>query len=297
MVKRLPPLKSIEAFVIVAKLLSFSKAALELNISKSAVSRRIQALEADLDIRLIERGANSVQLTAAGQTYYDLTGPAFATLHRAALALDGAHRRSVLKIALPESFASVWLMPRLSDFYARHRDSQLHLDSAGYFEQQDLRDVDVLIRVNRDKPAHHHAERLMALSQFPVCSPDLLSRTPLRTIDDLRDRPLIMLTTMADAWGDWLHHVGRPDLQPQKVLSFDTMSLVMRAAASGLGVAMGFGELCERELAEGRLVAPFPQKLIGSRSLYFVCRQADVSKRSVRRFRNWLMEESVATSS
>jgi LysR family glycine cleavage system transcriptional activator len=296
-VKRLPPLRSIEAFVVVARLLSYSRAAQELNVSKSAVSRRIQALEADLDIRLFDRGANSVALTRAGRTYFDITGPAFAALHRAAAAMDEQESRSLLRIGLPESFASVWLMPRLSSFYARHRDVELHLDSANYFDQEDLREIDIAIRVSQEKPPHHHAERLMTLTQFPVCAPELRAREAIRSVDDLARTPMIVLTTMADAWGNWLAQVGRPDIQPRKVMHFDTMSLVMRAATNGLGVAMGIGELCANDLGDGRLVAPFEDKLVGRRSLFFMCRKEDVSKRAVRRFRNWLMAEIATNSS
>jgi LysR family glycine cleavage system transcriptional activator len=295
MADRLPPLKSIEAFVAVAQTLSFSKAALELNITKSAVSRRIQVLEADLGTRLLSRNPSAVKLTDSGQTYFDLTSAVFADLHRATTALDLAKTRSVLRISVPESFASVWLVPRLSSFYKKNYEIELHLDSRSYYEQLDLRDVDVGIRVSRTPPGAHHAERFMTLTQFPVCSPDLIAQSPITAIDDLNDRTIIVLTTMADAWDDWLRQAGRSDIRPQNVLAFDTMSLVMKAATSGLGIAMGIGELGKSELDEGRLVAPFEPRLAGAYSLFFVCRRQDVSRRAVLRFRNWLIAEADAT--
>lgn len=297
MVQRLPPLKSIEAFVVVARLRSFSKAAGELNITKSAVSRRIAALEADLGLQLFGRTGNSVKLTSAGQIYFEHTGPAFAALHQAARAVQRLENRSVLRVALPESFASTWLMPRLSRFYEVNRDIELRLDSKGYFDQLELRDADVLIRVGKDMPQAHHAERLMPISQFPVCSPTLLSGRRVETLEDIQHLTFIKLSTMMDAWDDWLALVGRPDFHPHKVLHLDTMSLVNQAALNGLGVALGIGELCEADLRLGRLQAPFAERLIGVRSLFFVCRKQDISKRSVRRFRNWLMVEAAAKAS
>ncbi|WP_297506883.1 LysR substrate-binding domain-containing protein [uncultured Caulobacter sp.] len=295
--KRLPPLISIEAFVVVARLMSISRAADELNISKSAVSRRVQALEADLGQALLNRGRSGVSLTNAGKAYFSVTGPAFEALHDAAEIVASADRRRTLKVAVPESFASVWLLPRLSKFYAANSDIELQLDSVGYYDQLDLKDVDVVIRVSKGQPTANHAEKFMALSQFPVASPDLLNRSPIRSLEDLSRHKQIVLSTMKDAWSDWLSHVGGGDIKPSKVLQFDTMSLVMRAAANGLGVALVFGELCEAELNSGALVAPFAERIVGVRSLDFVCRKQDVSRRTVRRFRNWLITEAAAKTS
>lgn len=291
MTGRLPPLRSIEAFVVVARTLSFTKAALELNITKSAVSRRIQALEADLGTRLLQRTANTVRLTASGRTYAEMTSAAFADLHRATRAMALAKTSSVVRVAVPESFASVWLMPRLSRFYAAYRGVELQFDSIGYFDQLDLRDVEVAIRVARSQPLAHHSEKLMQLTQLPICAPQFLEAAPIATVDDLAGRPVIVLTTMEDAWTDWLASIGRPDIQFDTCLRFDTMSLVIRAASAGLGIALGIGELCEAELAQGRLVAPFGDAVVRERALYFVCRKQDVSRRAVGRFRNWLVNE------
>ena len=295
--KRLPPLISIEAFVAVAQVMSISRAAERLNISKSAVSRRLQALEADLGQVLIHRNPSGLRLTHAGQSYYSITGPAFQALHDAAEVIASAERRRTLKIAVPESFASVWLLPRLSKFYAANPDIELQLDSVGYYEQLGLENVDVVIRVSKGQPPAHHTENFMALSQFPVASRDLLRRSPIRSLEDLSQHTQIVLSTMKDGWSDWLSHAGGEHIQPGKILKFDTMSLVMRAATNGLGVALIIGELCEEELASGALVAPFAEKIIGVRSLYFICRKQDVSRRTVRRFRNWLIMEAAANPS
>ena len=109
MVQRLPPLRAIEAFVLVAETSSFTKAAQELNITKSAISRRIQSLEDDLGVKLFRRSNKALDLTVDGQNYYKITGPAFDALRTAATQLDRPRRNNTLRVALPQSFASSWL--------------------------------------------------------------------------------------------------------------------------------------------------------------------------------------------
>lgn len=291
MVQRLPPLRAIEAFVLVAETLSFTKAARELSITKSAVSRRVQSLEDDLAVKLFRRTAKALELTADGAAYFKITGPAFAALRTAGARIEGRSRANTLRVALPQSFASSWLIPRMASFYERYPDCDLQLDSLGYFNMLDSEDVDVLLKVAKEPPPALHAEKFMRVVQFPVCSPELLDgRTP--ALDDLAAHTLLHLNTMPTAWPEWLELAGRPDLISARAQHFDTMSLALDAAANGLGLAMGAEVVCQRDLGRGRLVAPFPQQLDGLRSMYFVCRKRDVSNRMVRRFRTWLFAQA-----
>jgi LysR family glycine cleavage system transcriptional activator len=291
MVQRLPPLRAIEAFVMVAETTSFSKAALELNITKSAVSRRIQSLEDDLGVKLFRRSNKALTLTNDGASYFQITGPAFDALRTAGSQVAAPRRGNTLRVALPQSFASTWLIPRMSDFYEKYPDTDLQLDSQGYFNMLESDSVDVLLKLAKEPPAAFHAEKFMPIVQFPVCSPDLLGRRAAR-LDDIGAGTMLHLDSMPTAWAEWLQVAGRSDLLEGRSLHFDTMSLALDAAANGLGFAMGAEVVCERDLRRGRLIAPFAQRLDGLRSMYFVCRKRDVSNRMVRRFRSWLFNEA-----
>jgi DNA-binding transcriptional LysR family regulator len=293
MAQRLPPLKAIEAFVLVAETSSFAKAALELNITKSAISRRIQSLEDDLGVKLFRRSNKALALTHDGVGYFKITGPAFEALRTAGSQIAGPRRGNTLRVALPQSFASSWLIPRMADFHAKYPDIDLELDSQGYFNMLESENVDVLLKVAKEPPPSFHAEKFMPVVQFPVCSPDLLGSRPAR-LDDIGSRTLLHLASMPDAWAEWLQIAGRLDLLKGRSRQFDTMSLALDAAANGLGFAMGAEVVCQRDLRRGRLIAPFPQRLDGLRAMYFVCRKRDVSSRMVRRFRTWLFAEAQA---
>jgi len=290
MLQRLPPLRAIEAFVLVAETSSFSKAAQELNITKSAISRRIQSLEDDLGVKLFRRSNKALALTNDGASYFKITGPAFDALRTAGAQVSTRRRRNSLRVALPQSFASSWLIPRMGGFYEKYPDIDLQLDSQGYFNMLESEEVDVLLKVAKEPPASFHAEKFMSIIQFPVCSPELLGQREAQ-LDDIASQTLLHLASMPTAWAEWLQLLERPDLLNGRSLNFDTMSLAIDAAANGLGFAMGAEVVCQRDLKRGRLIAPFPQRMEGLRALYFVCRKRDVSSRMVRRFRTWLFDE------
>ncbi|UAJ09752.1 LysR family transcriptional regulator [Polymorphobacter megasporae] len=166
-------MRAIEAFVLVAESLSFTKAAGELNITKSAISRRIQSLEEDLEVQLFIRGNKALMLTPDGETYYKLTGPAFGSLRAAGAQLKRTRQTNTLCVALPQSFASYWLLPRVSSFYEQYPNTELRLDSLGYFNLLDSEAIDVVLQVAKEPPPGFHAERLLSLELFPVCSPTL----------------------------------------------------------------------------------------------------------------------------
>jgi LysR family glycine cleavage system transcriptional activator len=292
MAQRLPPLRAIEAFVVVAETLSYSKAAQALNLTKSAISRRIQSLESDIDVQLFRRSNKALALTPDGEAYYRLTGPAFDALRAAGTLLERPRSNNTLRIALPQSFASHWLMPRLSSFYDKHPEIDLRLDSVGYFNFLEGDNIDVVLQVAKEPTASYHCEKFMRVVQYPVCSPDLLRRTPLSSVADLAAHTLLHLNSMPDAWPEWLKLVGCPDQAVHRTQHFDNMSLVMEAAANGLGVAMGAEALCRPDVERGRLVAPFSARLEDLRAMYFVCRKADISNRSIRKFRAWLLAEA-----
>jgi LysR family glycine cleavage system transcriptional activator len=292
MVQRLPPLKSIEAFVAVAETLSYTKAAHTLNITKSAISRRIQSLEADLSVRLLRRSNKALELTADGDAYFKVTGPAFTALRTAGSHLERPRRNNTLRVALPQSFASSWLIPRLPSFYERHPEIELKLDSLGYFQSLEGEDIDVVLRLSKEPISSVFCEKFIDVVQFPVCSPQILKQSPVATVDDLVGHTFLYLNTMPDAWPEWLELAGRPDMPIQRTQHFDTMRLSLDAAVNGLGFAMGAELLCRADMEAGRLIAPLPQRLDGVRAMYFVCRKQDVSGRLIRRFKTWLMDEA-----
>lgn len=115
----LPPLEALRAFDAAARHLSFTRAAGELFVTQSAVSKQVIALELALATRLFERRSRALQLTAAGERLLRATDSAFAELRAAAAELRGGDEPTVT-LATTQAFASFWLIPRLADFRRSH---------------------------------------------------------------------------------------------------------------------------------------------------------------------------------
>src|SRR5258708_39506122 len=111
--KRMPPFKSIEAFVVAARALSFTDAACALHLTVPAVSRRIQSLETELGVPLFHRKHRALELTDVGASYLSRLAPAIETIRHASDRLRGHSHGHSLKVSLPASLAANWLVPRL----------------------------------------------------------------------------------------------------------------------------------------------------------------------------------------
>src|SRR4051812_48346446 len=119
--KDLPSLDLLKGFEAAARNLSFTKAAGELFVTQSAISRQIKALEDQLGLQLFRRRHRELRLTEAGQTLYKAAAEALRVLRDAAVRL-GAGRGGMITVTTTIAFASLWLVPRLAEFRRLHAD-------------------------------------------------------------------------------------------------------------------------------------------------------------------------------
>src|SRR5882724_12703526 len=130
MIRRLPSLTALRAFEAVARTLSFTKAAHELGVTQPAVSRQIRLLEDSLAVTLVTRGAARNTLTDAGEILFDGVYRGFAAITQSVERIGGSAGREILNVSVAPFFSSVWLTPRLMDFYRRHPGIDLRLHHA-----------------------------------------------------------------------------------------------------------------------------------------------------------------------
>jgi LysR family glycine cleavage system transcriptional activator len=291
---RMPPFKSIEAFVAAARALSFTEAASMLHITVPAVSRRIQALETDLGVTLFARNHRALALTHAGESYFANLEPAIEAIRRASHRVRAGARSRAVKVSMPASLAANWLVPRLHHFHARYRDIHVELesigehDSAGDHAPLSAGEADIVIRLGNGNWPGLRAARLLDLEGFPVCSPGfLIADSLLGAIERLVEQPLLGIKGQPDLWPEWFRNAGLTT--PVRIhQEFDNLHLLYRAAACGLGIALGVDVLVQPYLDDGQLVRPFNSQFKLSRSYYVICRTADLSRRPISTFRDWL---------
>src|SRR5687767_9532766 len=124
-----PPLDPLLAFEAAARNLSFTKAAAELHLTQSAVSRQIQQLENHLKIKLFERRARALLLTESGQLLYRSAQEALQKLHDTARRLRGTAAPNAVVVATTPGFASLWLIPHLAGFTRGHSQVDVRISA------------------------------------------------------------------------------------------------------------------------------------------------------------------------
>lgn len=299
----LPPLDLIQGFEAAARNLSFTKAAEELYLTQSAVSRQIRALEDHLGIALFERRPRALALTEQGRALQEAAEELLERLQEVTDGLKAERAAPQLTVTTTNGFASLWLIPRLRGFTAQHPTVDVRISATYEALNLERSLVDVAVRYCRQETAPEGAVRLFGEELFPVCSPALLKdpARPLRSIADFHHHALLFIdepgasNTWFD-WGTWLAGQGQPDLKPAATLHFGTYDQMIRSAVAGQGIGMGIGRLVSSLIQSGQLVAPLDQAVAGPRGYYIIPSQATGTRPHVKAFIDWLMAEAKVAS-
>jgi DNA-binding transcriptional LysR family regulator len=299
--RRLPSLDFLRGFEAAGRLLSFTRAAEELFITQSALSRQVQALEGALGAPLFERRHRALALTAAGAAFHREVAATLGALAAAAERVRAADRAPGLKLTTTVSFASLWIVPRLPGFRARHPAVEVYVSADDRTLDLARGDVDLAIRYLPEAGAPHEALRLFGERMLPVVSPHVARdpRTPLRRPGHLARHVLLHLddpdgrTPWLD-WRAWLAANGEPGLKPAGSLRFSLYDQVIQAAVGGQGVALGRLPMIAQLLRDGRLVAPFPKKFDSARGYYVLVAPHARGRPDVDAFVEWLRAEAAA---
>lgn len=290
MARRLPPLNALKAFEAAARHLSFTKAADELYVTQAAVSHQIKALEDFLSIKLFIRRNRTLLLTEDGQAYFLELRDVFKLLQDATEKLLARGSKGAITVATPPSFASQWLVPRISQFSVNYPDIDVRLKAIDHDEGFLTDDIDVAIYYGRGRWNGIEASKLHTEFLTPLCSPSLFkSQKPLRTLSDLSGHVLLHDSSRA-IWKMWLKHFGVAGVNVNQGPVFSHSMMVMQAAALGQGIALANSVLAKPELDAGRLIMPFEEKLESKEAYYLVHHdgQGDVGK--IAAFKAWVME-------
>ena len=296
MPRRVNSLSELRAFRTAARLLSFTRAADELNLTQGAISRQIKSLEATLGVELFHRQKNGLRLTEEGMRFLPDVTAALDLLDRAAGAVAEFAARPRLTVRVPPTLALRWLIPRMKAFEEAHPEIEVQLATSlgATMEGLDLvRDrIDIAIaRISGPQPDRRmRFDYMMSDEHVPVCSPGLLAGPPpLRGPEDLVHHKLLHAITRPRAWRWWMEHVGLQGIDPDSGLFFDHYHFAIQAAIDGLGVAVAPRPLVDYDIGEGRLVIPFDRVAPSGTAYYVVSRTVPANSRSSEAFRDWLL--------
>ncbi|MBX3593655.1 LysR substrate-binding domain-containing protein [Sphingomonas sp.] len=287
--RRLPPLTAIEAFVQVARLGSVKAAAEELALSSPALSRRVQALERFIGRQLFERRHQAIRLNADGERLLGLIAPALDSISDAIEGMTSGSELLRLRLGTPSLFATQRLLPHLNDLRARHPQLHLDIDTGGHGMSRLGDGLDAAIVLARDIEPTLYGRRLDRNRIRPVAARRLASGVDaIRDPAQLAGVSVLAHRDMADSFEIWRTAQGL-DVEPVSIDLFDSGSLMLEAAAQGVGVAFML-DSHRIDPDDPRIATLFGEPTVTSPySYWFVCRPRALEQRPVKLFHDWMI--------
>lgn len=291
---KVPNMGALMAFEAAARHESFTHAARELFLTESAVSRQVATLESNLGVRLFVRAKQRVVLTRAGRLYGTQVRRALEDLDRDTLSII-AHGSGggYLELAVLPTFASHWLIPRLKDFNDRAPDVRVNMGvQTGMFDFGQSH-FEAAIHYGKPTWPGTTSDYLFGEEVVPVCAPSLLSR-PIKKPHELLNYPLLHSTTRPDAWTRWFFDLGVEDNSTMQGVRYELYTMLIAAAAAGLGVALVPKFFVNGHLKQQGLVIPFDVASAVDSAYYLVYPTELSHGKPLELFRSWLLEQASA---
>jgi LysR family glycine cleavage system transcriptional activator len=292
--RRLPPLNALRVFEVAARTGSYSEAGRELGLTHGAVSRQIASLESWLGQRLFVRTGRRMAATPAARAFAAEVSLSFDRIVTAAESCGRLDARRILRVSAPSTFAMRWLIPRLDRFHKQRPEVEVAVTTTTTLHEELRGGFDVAIRrgpAEQDAWPQHRAFPFLSEADTLIMSAALFKRRPLRRLKEIASHVLLSTETRPGDWTDWLDRAGVVQVAEQRRHVFDHFFVTLQAVVDGFGLGIGPLPVLQKDLAAGRLVAPFP-KITVPRKGYVALVPFDADKSSsLTVFIEWLIAE------
>ncbi|HZP66361.1 MAG TPA: transcriptional regulator GcvA [Rudaea sp.] len=289
---RLPPLRSLRVLEAAVRHENYTRAALELNLTHSAVSHQIHALEESLGVCLLERAGRRMRPTEHGRQLALDVRATLDALNAAVERVRGGDAGNAITVSVLPSFAAAWLVHRLGGFLERHPNVDLRLESTTALADFRNDGVDVAIRFGTGNYEGLVSEKLFDDEIYPTMSPKLKRSARVRTPADLARLPLLRIRNQP--WTPWFEAAGVAIAEPRRGPVFNDSELALQAAIQGQGVVMARGSLAAAKLRSGILVAPFRVRIPSPQTCWLVYPKRNAERPALKLFRTWIFDELAA---
>lgn len=291
---RLPPLDWIRVFEVAARHGNFVLAAKELFVTPGAVSRTIKELEGALGTTLFVRKPSGVTLTGAAEAFARSIGPAIRQIEQASTDFRSSKRHQTLRVTAMPGLAQRWLVPQLGEFNSLHPDITVTVSADSDIVDMSKRQYEVALRYDAASHPDSLTMELFRDELFPVVSPRLAQRVPLRVPQDLFALTALYDTYWEADWGLWLETHGLQVPNRWRSLYFTLYTMAVDAAVAGQGVLIGHAALIRDELNSGELIVPFAPRITSTKRYYALVHGDRADSPATRAFLDWLYLRSDA---
>lgn len=286
---RLPSLNALRCFEAAARSGSFSRAAEELNVTQSAVSHQVRQLEQWFGLTLFDRQGRQTIATPKGQELARSLAEAFDIMAAACRRLQQSEAGPALTIAALPSFATIWLIPRLSQFFEAHPEISVKVIYAFAGNKIDFDEVDIAVLWGPGEWEGCRATKLLPGSTVPICNPIYLEKEgPFDVPQAILGKPLLHDTDRLD-WQNWMRHAGLKHAGPSPGPIFQDFNLLRAAALAGQGIALCPKRLIADDLSSGRLVQLFSTDIKHDYSYSIIEPGTGRRSEAVETFKGWLL--------
>lgn len=286
--RNFPPLSQLRAFSAFAEAPSLDQAGARIGVTHAAISQQIRALEAHLGLALVDRGGRRLTLTPDGRRLAEALVAGFGQMSQTIAALTGADQSAALRITTTPTFAAGWLMPRLSDFRARHPGIDLAIDPVS--ENREIgQEADVGLRYGHGQWPGLEARLILRSSIVVVAAPALMRGAGPVDLDHLAGLPWLQELGTSEVTA-FMEAQGITRRAGAAILSLPG-NLMLDAARDGQGVAVIARAFVERDIKAGRL-----QLLVedDDREGYFLVTRPGPQRSAVRAFVAWVLRQAEA---
>jgi DNA-binding transcriptional LysR family regulator len=284
----------LRVFHAVAEAGSFTHAGEALNLSQSAVSRQISALEESLSVPLFHRHARGLILTEQGDVLFRTAREVFAKLAMTEAMLSESKDRpkGPLKVTTTVAFGSAWLVPRVREFLELYPEIELSFIVDDTELDLSMREADVAIRMSPPRQPDLVQRHLMTVRNPIYASREYLKKhgTPQKA-EDLEKHKIIVYGADGHPpvrFVNWLREAGTGNREIQPILAVNNLYAIVRAVESGLGIA-SMPDFMERETAE--LVRILPELQGPEVEAYFVYPEELRTSKRIAVFRDFLLRK------
>lgn len=289
----LPSLTTLAVFEAAARHLSLKDAASELGVTPGAVTRQIKTLESELGSPLFTRLHRGVALTEEGTMLFSVLSENFSRLSNTVHHIRHRQNPADVTIAASTAVASMWLMPRLGEFWRSFPDITInHLisDDPSDFLRPEL---DLCLRYGDGNWRGETAQLLFHDRIFPVVGPDF--PTDGIEISDIPNLPLLRLEETANHWPKWEDWFRECGLDSQRVSGrrFNNYVIVLQAAQDNQGVALGWQKLIQPLLDQGKLKPLLPVSVETDNGYYLTWPGDRVLSKDAETIKTWLLNNAV----
>lgn len=292
--KNLPPLDSLITFEAVARNGSFTRAASELCLTQSAISKQIRALEDNLKLTLFERQARGICLTQAGASLFSEVTTLLERLQHSVNRIKAAHAPNSVTVLCTHAVAQFWLFARLLAFNTEHPSITVNIHASNDIHESSVADYDFTILYGAGHWSSLNVEPLFAEKVYPVARTDLV----LASVDepaDLQTLPLIELDASGwncMDWHDWFKHFGLEHKADAKRPTFNQVTLAYQAIVQGMGVGLGWDFMVRDKIDKGELRRVGPFEFLSTNADYLAHSRHKTLSDAAITFQRWLLDDA-----